>query len=239
MIKVLASGSSGNCYIIQAGEEILLLECGINFKNIKQGLGFDLSKVKGCLVTHEHKDHSKAINEVMKAGINVYLSEGTAASIENIEIVSKYRLHSIKHRETFEIGGFSITPFTTEHDVAEPLGFLIYHPQIGKLLFATDTYYLKYVFNNVDHILIECNYSEDVLPQLPAWRARTIKSHMSLETLKEALRAWDLGNTKEIVLIHISQDNGDPDRFQSEIEELTGIKTYLAIPGLEIAQQRK
>lgn len=234
MIKVLASGSSGNCYIIQAGEEILLLECGINFKNIKQGLGFDLSKVKGCLVTHEHKDHSKAINEVMKAGINVYLSEGTAANIENKEIVSKYRLHSIKHREAFEIGGFSITPFTTEHDVAEPLGFLIYHPNIGKLLFATDTYYLKYVFNNVDHILIECNYSEDVLPQLPAWRARTIKSHMSLETLKEALRTWDLGNTKEIVLIHISQDNGDPDRFQAEINELTGIETYVASPGLII-----
>lgn len=234
MIKVLASGSTGNCYIVQAGEEILLLECGINFKNIKQGLGFDLSKVKGCLVTHEHKDHSKAINEVMKAGINVYLSEGTAASIENIEIVSKYRLHSIKHREAFEIGGFSITPFTTEHDVAEPLGFLIYHSQIGKLLFATDTYYLKYVFNNVDHILIECNYSEDVLPQLPAWRARTIKSHMSLETLKEALRTWDLGNTKEIVLIHISQDNGDPDRFQAEINELTGIETYVASLGLII-----
>ncbi|MZK62262.1 MBL fold metallo-hydrolase, partial [Clostridium beijerinckii] len=81
MIKVLASGSTGNCYIVQAGDEILLLECGINFKNIKQGLGFDLSKVKGCLVTHEHKDHSKAINEVMKAGIDVYMSEGTMNNI--------------------------------------------------------------------------------------------------------------------------------------------------------------
>lgn len=44
MIKVLASGSTGNSYIIQAEEEILLLECGINFKEIKQGLDFDLSK---------------------------------------------------------------------------------------------------------------------------------------------------------------------------------------------------
>lgn len=234
MIKVLASGSSGNCYIIQAGEEILLLECGINFKNIKQGLGFDLSKVKGCLVTHEHKDHSKAINEVMKAGIDVYTSEGTATGIEFKDILYGYRLHYIKHLGTFEIGGFSITPFNTEHDVNEPLGFLIYHPQIGKLLFATDTYYLKYVFNNVDHILIECNYSEDVLPQLPAWRARTIKSHMNLETLKEALRTWDLSNTKDIILIHISHDNGDPDRFQKEIFELTGIETYIASPGLII-----
>lgn len=239
MIKVLASGSTGNCYIVQAGEEILLLECGINFKNIKQGLGFDLSKVKGCLVTHEHKDHSKAVNEVMKAGIDVYMSEGTMNNI-TFDFKFTYRMpHLMEHGATQQIGGFKIIAFKTQHDVAEPLGFLIYHPQIGKLLFATDTYYLKYVFNNVDHILIECNYSEDVLPQLPAWRARTIKSHMSLETLKEALRAWDLGNTKEIVLIHISQDNGDPDRFQTEINKLTGIKTYVASPGLEIAQQRK
>lgn len=75
MIKVLASGSTGNAYIIQAEEEILLLECGINFKEIKQGLDFDLSKVKGCLITHEHKDHSKAIKDVLAAGIDIYMSK--------------------------------------------------------------------------------------------------------------------------------------------------------------------
>ena len=83
-------------------------------------------------------------------------------------------------------------------------------------------------------MLIECNYSEDVLAQLPPWRARTIKSHMSLETLKETLITWNLEKTKDITLIHISKDNGNPDRFQKEIEELTGIKTYAAVPGLEI-----
>ena len=87
---------------------------------------------------------------------------------------------------------------------------------------------------DIDHVLIECNYSEDVLPQLPQWRARTIKSHMSLETLKDTLKHWNLRKTKDITLIHISNDNGNPDRFRDEIEELTGIKTYTAIPGLEI-----
>jgi phosphoribosyl 1,2-cyclic phosphodiesterase len=236
MVKVLASGSTGNCYIIQAGDDILLLECGINIKDIKQGLDFDLSKVKGCLVTHEHKDHCKAINNILAAGIDVYMSEGTAAGIEFKDERYSYRFNYLRHKVPKHIAGFTIIPFNVQHDVNEPLGFLIYHPTIGKILFATDTYYLKTTFKNVDHILIECNYSEDVLPQLPAWRARTIKSHMNLETLKETLRTWELGNTKDITLIHISNDNGEPERFQEEIETLTGIKTYVAEPGLIIGR---
>lgn len=234
MIKVIATGSTGNSYIIQAGEEILLLELGINFKNIKKALNYDLSKVIGALVTHEHKDHSKGVNDAMKSGIDVYMSEGTAAGIEFKDINYGHRLNYLKHSESYKIGGFLVVPFNTQHDVNEPLGFLIYHPEIGKLLFATDTYYLKSKFQNVDHILIECNYSEDVLLTLPAWRSRTIKSHMSLETLKETLRTWNLEGTKDIMLIHISGENGNPNRFKEEVEELTGIKTYAAMPGLEI-----
>jgi phosphoribosyl 1,2-cyclic phosphodiesterase len=234
MIKVLASGSTGNCYIIQAGEDILLLECGINIKEIKQGLDFDLSKVKGCLVTHEHKDHCKSINNILAAGIDVYMSEGTAKGIEFLDERYSYRFNYLRHKIPKNIAGFTIIPFDVQHDVNEPLGFLIYHPKVGKIVFATDTYYLKATFKSVDHILIECNYSEDILPQLPAWRARTIRSHMNLETLKETLRAWELGNTKDITLIHISNDNGEPERFQQEIETLTGIKTYVAEPGLII-----
>lgn len=234
MIKVLASGSTGNSYIIQAEEEILLLECGINFKEIKQGLDFDLSKVKGCLITHEHKDHSKAIKDVLAVGIDIYMSKGTAAGINLEDERYSYRFNYLRHKIPKHIGGFTIIPFSVEHDVNEPLGFLIYHPKIGKIVFATDTYYLKPVFKNVQHILIECNYSEDILPQLPAWRARTIKSHMSLETLKETLKSWELGNTKDITLIHISNDNGDTERFKEEIENLTGVKTYVAEPGLII-----
>lgn len=236
MIKVVATGSTGNSYIIQAGEEILLLELGINFKNIKKELGFDLSKVVGALVSHEHKDHCKCVDDVIKAGIDIYMSKGTSKGIKYKvpDEAIKNRVHYLKHFESYHIGNFLIVPFNVQHDVNEPLGFLIYHAEIGKMVFATDTYYLKSKFKNVAHVLIECNYSEDVLPKLPAWRARTIKSHMSLETLKEALRTWDLQTTKDITLIHISGDNGDPNRFQKEIEELTSIKTYTAVPGLEI-----
>ena len=236
MIKVLASGSSGNCYLLETEKETLILECGIKYKDILKGLNFNLSKVVGCLVTHEHKDHCKAINEVMSASINVYMSEGTAAGIEfKVPLErSTYRMNYLRHNIPKHIGGFTILPFNVEHDVNEPLGFMIYHKELGKVVFVTDTYYVKNTFVNVEHILIECNYSEAILNEIPPYRARVLKSHMSLETLKEALSKWKLDNTKSITLIHISEGNGEPERFKNEIEELTGIKTNIATPGLVI-----
>lgn len=54
MLKVLATGSKGNCYILQAGNDKLLLECGIPYKEILKGLDFNLNGVQGCLISHEH-----------------------------------------------------------------------------------------------------------------------------------------------------------------------------------------
>ena len=58
-LKVLSSNSSGNAYILEDKDEILLIECGVSFKKIKEGINFDLNKVVGVLISHEHKDHSK------------------------------------------------------------------------------------------------------------------------------------------------------------------------------------
>lgn len=232
-IKVLASGSAGNCYLLETEKEILILECGIRYKDILKGLNFDLSKVVGCLVSHEHKDHCKVVDEIMNASIDVYMSGGTKEGID-FKSSATHRINIVKHGKRYKIGGFDVVPFNVEHDVSEPLGFLLQHKELGRILFATDTYYLRNTFINVDHILIECNYSEDILEEIPPYRARVLKSHMSLETLKETLMAWDLRKTKDITLIHISEGNGEPQRFKKEIEELTGIKTYVAMPGLEI-----
>lgn len=235
MIKVVASGSSGNSYIYSVGEEILLIELGISFKKIKQKLDYDLRKVVGALVTHEHSDHSKGVLEASKCGIDIYMSSGTSNKLN----IDSHRIYTFNHDENYnyssvKIGNFTVLPFKAQHDCEEPVGFLIYNPNDGKTLFLTDSYYCKYKFTELKHILIECNYSEDVIPTLPSWRARTIKSHASLETLKETLQTWNLEKTKDITLIHISGDNGDSERFQKEIEEITGIKTYVAMPGLEI-----
>lgn len=239
-LKVLASGSSGNCYLLQSENETLILECGINYKNILHGLNFNLKGIVGCLITHEHKDHSKAITDIFKAGIDVYLSEGTAREILK-ENVYNHRLHFIKSEEQLKVSNFIVLPFATEHDATEPLGFLIQHPEMGKMLFATDTYYIQYKFTGLNHILIECNYDKNILNEninnglVPnSLKNRLIQSHFSLDNVKEFLRASENDFIENIVLLHISNGNGDTECFKSEIERLTGKPVYIAEKGLEI-----
>ncbi|AGK97376.1 MBL fold metallo-hydrolase [Clostridium pasteurianum] len=236
-LKVLGSSSSGNCYLLQAKEETLILECGIRYKEILQGLNYKIDNVNSCLITHSHKDHSKAIKDIIKAGIDIYTSKGTIDACE----VSGHRVHIIKSEQQFKLGEFTILPFATEHDAAEPLGFLIYHPEMGTMLFATDTYYIQYKFLRLSHILIECNYDGEIMTSnidngtLNVGLAlRLAKSHMSLDNCKTLLKATDLEDVRNIVLIHLSSLNSDSELFKTDIEKLTGKPTYVAESGLEI-----
>lgn len=237
-LKTLASGSSGNCYLLEGREETLILEAGISYKRIQDGLNYNINKVVGCLVTHGHKDHSKSIEQLNKNGIDVYASKGT---IEEIGLNEGYRFKSIKNQKKIRVGGFTVLPFDTQHDAAEPLGFLIQHNEMGKLLFITDSYYCKYKFKGLDHIVVECNYKKDILNKnidagiIPEWlRDRITKSHFELENVKEFLKSSDLSRTKNIALIHLSSQNSDKDLFKKEIEKSTGRPVYIAKKGLEL-----
>lgn len=53
-IKTLASGSSGNCYIIDDGSTKLMIECGLPINQIKKKGGFCVHEMSGCLISHEH-----------------------------------------------------------------------------------------------------------------------------------------------------------------------------------------
>lgn len=158
-IKVLASSSRGNCYYI-SGVTPLLLECGIPYKTIQQELNFKTSKIAGCLITHGHKDHSKATGDMLKAGIDCYMSAGTWRELGE---PTGHRIKIVKAKEQFVIGTWTILPFEIEHDAAEPLGYLLANQQGEKLLYATDTYYIRYKFSGLNYIMIECNYASDIL----------------------------------------------------------------------------
>lgn len=241
-LKVLGSGSHGNCYILEGETSSLLLECGIRWKDILKGLNFKIDNVAGCLISHEHGDHSKAVKDALNAGIDIYASVGTAQALDiDSWAVNSYRLDFLASMKQKQINDFIILPFSIEHDAAEPLGFLIQHSEMGKLLYITDSYYCKYKFSGLNHIMIECNYSLDILKEniendsLPAVLAeRIMKSHFSLEHVKEFLQANDLSQVKDIVLLHLSDGNSNAKQFQSEIEGLTGKPVYIAQKGLEI-----
>ena len=232
-LKVIGSGSKGNAYLLYNEQEALLIECGVNIKEIKKALDFNLSKVAGCLVSHEHGDHAKSIKEVMAAGIDVYATEGTHTACNTL-----INHRSKVLRSMITVGGFKISAFDIRHDAAEPCGFLINHPECGNTLFLTDTFYCPYTFKNLHNIIVECNFSEKIirerLAEMEFLKNRIFQSHMSLETCKEFLKANDLSQTNNIVLIHLSDGNSDEAYFKSEITQLTGKTVTVADKGLEI-----
>lgn len=230
-INVLASSSNGNCYLISDGNSHLLIECGINIGKIKNKVQ-DLTSLSGCLITHEHADHSKSFKEMLHY-TNVYASKKTLEYLVEKQNISRKFSHKYKEliaSKTYNIGTFLVVPFNVEHDALEPLGFLIYSTKTKeKLLFATDTYYIKPRFKNLNYIMVECNFSKDLLDENidKTVRDRLYQSHFELENVKGFLKANNLSKVRNIYLMHISSTNGDPIRFKKEIEELTGIPTII------------
>lgn len=209
----------------------MLIECGIRYKDIQKALNFDTTHIEGCLVTHEHQDHAKAMQDVLNNSIEVYTSKGTAEAIG----INHYRLNEIQARKTVRIGTWKVMPFEVEHDAKEPFGYLIENQEGERLLFATDTYYIKYRFNNINIIAVECNYDEDILDQnikeglVPiVMKKRLYKSHFNLENYKEFLRANDLSNLREVHVLHMSRSNGNEKLFKEEIQKITGTPVYIA-----------
>lgn len=230
-IKPLGSSSAGNAYRITDGKTQLLLECGLRIKDLQRGLNYQLSNIAGCLLTHNHLDHCKAAPDIMRAGIDVYASAGTLAAAG----LNGHRAIPITARQQFSLGTWTVLPFEVEHDVDEPLGFLLANEDGDKLLFATDTYYIRYRFNGLTHLLIECNYSERILDEnIIAGRVhvrmkrRLVRSHFSLENMKEFIKANDMSRVEEIWLIHLSDTNSDAELFKREIQALTGCPVYVA-----------
>ena len=121
IIDVLASGSTGNCYKLDDGNTSILLECGINLRDIYRKVDFNLTSIEGCLITHEHSDHAKSAHKIKAAGVPVYTSKGTQEILQ----LSDRRLHIISPDITFNIGSWRITPFKVLHDAKEPLGFVL------------------------------------------------------------------------------------------------------------------
>lgn len=243
-LTILGSSSKGNCYILENDSEALIIECGVNILDIKKALGFSFARVSGLLLTHEHGDHAKSINDVMKVGVNVYTSRGTMQALGLP--VEHHRLKTIKAGELVKIGNFKVLPFKTQHDVAEPLGFIINHAETGNVLFITDSFYVSDTFRNIHNVIIEANFSQEIIDRKvkegasPDFlRNRIFKSHMSLETCKKTLKANDLGKVNHIVLIHLSDGNSDAAKFQKEIEGLTGKKVTIADAGIFIENFNK
>ena len=216
-LQVIGTGSSGNCYVLRAGGahgQALLLDAGLPIMQIVKAVT-NWRSVVGCLITHEHLDHAKSAEEIAKYGIPTYMTQGTIEALSKTRSLTQF--NAAVSLRSIAIGEFTVMAFETEHDAAEPCGWLIRYEPTGETeLYATDTYYLRHTFPGVHYWIVECNYVEDVMQAqmeagelTPELRERLVKSHMSLRRLCDALEANDMTETRAVVLVHLSDERSD------------------------------
>lgn len=219
ILKVIGTGSSGNCYALYNSKgECLLLDAGLPYQKILEGLNFQISNVVGCLVTHIHADHSKSIKDLASAGVICW-----RAWMEEQAVTRKFR-------------SFSVTSFEVPHDGTDNRGFLI-RTDRQTVLYATDYEYIPVTFKSwkINHMILECNYTPEMLNEDEFKYKHVLRGHASLETAKGVVKANRTGKLRNVVLCHMSAGS-DLGRMTKEVSEVAGaaVKVQTAVPGTEI-----
>lgn len=225
-LKVVGTGSKGNCYLLTVGNEIIVIEAGLPFTKIKKALNFNLSNVVGVLISHEHGDHSKSVKDFQKFGKEIYSTCGTARALK-LEYFNQ--LEYLKPKKVGE--NFKVIPIKSFHDAKEPCCFLI---EFGykRLAFITDTGDIKTRLNNVDYWLIECNYSNEMLKKSKldiSLKKRIQDTHLSVDSCKTILNGCGVEKSELVMLIHGSDNHSDNDEFLNKLPY-----AIIASEGLEL-----
>ncbi|MBQ8137016.1 MAG: MBL fold metallo-hydrolase [Clostridia bacterium] len=233
-LRVIGTGSSGNAYLLTdvgyEGQEsdALLLDAGVNIKRITKTLyGIRPAPLIGALITHEHGDHASAVKDLSRLGVPCFGTPGTAEAVG-------HGMKAIAPYIATEVGKWLIMPFRTNHDAAQPCGFLINSLRTGeRLIYATDTYYLSHKYPGVNYWLIECNYCEECLTEdtPPQLLHRLRESHMSLDRLCTVFRDNDLKACKKIILCHTSQERGNRQLMLQRVSDAAHKPVVVAEPG--------
>ena len=220
-MRVLASGSKGNAYTL----DDILIDCGIQFDRILKRNRFE--KIRYCLLSHWHGDHSKAVNDVIKHGIKVYASAETFA---RLKLKSKANCYAIRAGGVYELGDWIVYPYEAEH--CEGALYFVLEKGSEKILFSTDNAVIHEDHAGLTEIYIEANYSEKLLDYniekgvIDPARINAIKAHMSVEGCCDWLSRQDLSKVRSITLLHLSENNAHEKEFINKVQILTGIPTY-------------
>ena len=218
----IASCSSGNCIYIGSERTHILVDAGISNKRIEQGLnsiGLKGSDLNGVVITHEHSDHIKGIGVLArKHGVPIY---GTRETLEEIAAKSslgeypKELLHPISPDVDFSIGDLEISPFSIDHDAANPVAYRVKDGR-KSVAVATDMgHYDSYIIEHLqglDALLLESNHDVNMLQTgpYPYYLKRRIlgdHGHLSNENAGRLLNYILHDQMKHILLGHLSKEN--------------------------------
>ena len=221
-ITTFASGSSGNCALIEDGSIRFLIDAGISLRRIKTALsahGLFWDDLRGVFITHEHSDHIAAIPMLVKyTSLPIFAPRSTANYLRRTVVGIEDRLCEISPFESFSLGEVRITPFPTPHDTPGSVGYRI--DGGVSFGFCTDTGHvseamLRYL-PGCAAAVIEANHDPELLRAGPyplPLKRRILSENGHLSNGDCALFACRLAESgaKHIVLGHLSRENNRPD----------------------------
>ncbi len=217
----LASGSSGNCLYLKAGDTAILVDAGISCKKICEGLagiGENPCNIKACFITHDHSDHIKGVAVLMrKYRIPVYATEGTlrAIALADKNGVPRELMYKLVPDREVGLGDISVMPFRISHDAADPVCYTIKHGD-SKLGMATDLgEFTDYTLGHLaesNALYVEANHNKNMLMMGPypyqlKVRIDSSFGHLSNEACGEMVSRLLTPRLKTVVLAHLSLDN--------------------------------
>ena len=233
-VHILASGSDGNCTVIQYDDEAIMIDAGISCARARKLMdleGVDEHCIKALMVTHEHADHIQGVGPISrKMDLPVYCNPATIGSFNpgNVDY------HMTQTLQEFQVGNFNITPLPTLHDAADPCAYTVTAGD-SRVLIATDTGKftapLRDALQKSDFAIVEANYDNKMLiegpyPEPLKRRIAGTYGHMcNLDSAKE-IKDTAVNPDRKIFLGHLSKHNNTPDIARDTVAECTGIKRF-------------
>lgn len=233
----LASGSSGNCYVVRSRNTALLVDAGISTRRIRNGLAcLDLTadRLDAVLITHEHSDHISGLHTLARAGgMKVYANEETFNGM-NFRLPEERR-QLFSTGDAFQIGDLEIRTFAVSHDAADPVGYSI-SCEGRSITIVTDTGAvtgpLMEEIRTADILVLESNHDESILrmgryPWFLKQRILGERGHLSNEAAALALaevlqEEKNTGRKKcrRVLLAHLSRENNFPEMAMATVENI-------------------
>lgn len=238
-VKVLASGSTGNCVWLGNGEVSILVDVGLpktKIEKIMMQNGIDPSKIDAIFITHEHGDHIKGIAFADKYKIPVYASAGTLKGLSDLDTAKLMKKDTLLGFNVFEESIVNVQAFPVSHDAYEPYGFTFRDKdtRVSVLMdTGTVTGEMLKSMEGSDIYIFECNHDVDMLqsgdyPEITKSRILSDIGHLSNQAAAAALSRLVRGKGEHIYLTHMSASNNMPALAEMTVKRALMKKGYKA-----------
>lgn len=217
----LGSGSRGNAAVVETGQTMVVLDCGLTLRETVARLARldrDPEGLSAIVLTHEHSDHTSGVGALArKYRLPVYATAGTWRALgPRIGVLPQREV--IAPGESFAIGDLELHPFTVPHDAREPVQYVFSDGavRLGILTdIGTPTSHVARVLNGCDALALECNHDLPMLergpyPEQLKARIRSDLGHLDNGAAADLLKRINVNNLQHLVAVHLSEKNNTP-----------------------------